>query len=298
MRDTQRGFIIPLVVGLIAVVLGGGIYFYMRSQDAEGNLKRELARAQKQVIIEKEKLKNLENEFEGQYPLYLIIREQYAKAREAIDYSDVFFTNPNTSSLQIKIKTKTSAVETKVEAQRTEVNKALNAWKDLIALPNANNVTVATINSILESAETMESFIAQLSAIVDGLTPANSGLTLAQIDAYQALIDSLSGNIGSVVESLTSTQSTSQNTGSQSSTTGNTVTVQDIQVQQTVVAQAQAEVQAISQGGTSSQEPQASLSPEDTPLSSDPDFIGVSPSSDPLIITPGIPQLIQGTNNN
>jgi hypothetical protein len=287
MKDTQRGFAVPLIVGLVAVAIGGGIYFYMRSQDKEGNLKRDLAQAQNKVATETEKLNTMQAQFEGENSLYFVIKDQYAKAREAIDYSDVFFTNPNTSKPKIKIKT-TSSVQAKVEARRIEINTVLSRWKDLIALSNAENVTIESVNSILQGAETLQSFIAELSAIVDGLTPGNSGLTQSQIDAYQALVDSLTEDISDVVGNLAGAQDT-ENTPS-------TVTIEDIEEQQAVVLQAQAQVESIQQNLTQTQSQQQSQTPqaEESPSADD---STQGEDSTQLIITPGPPELIQGTND-
>lgn len=298
MKETERGFVVQVLIALIAVFVSSGVYLFIYSQNREARVQAKLESAREKAAAETQKLDGLKKEFRDAHPLFAAIENGYIGVTGIVENTDIFFDD--SENPQIKIKTKTSAIQADINAKRAQIESLLKEWKEKAALALATQVNASTINSIQASAGTIQSFIEELATIIDALTPANSGLTQSQIDAYADMLSQAADEIDDIVTSLEVAESSAIGTTS----TSTTVTPEQIVAQETVVTQAQEEVAALEEELEeiqSQSESPAEEQPQDTASGDDSDgvdYTGNDPSSDPIIIVPGPPRLIQGANKN
>jgi uncharacterized protein YukE len=292
----------------VAVVIGA-VYIWNRIQDSERAadallhsaelgvrsgagrpaevVAAELASAKINLQTQVARLNELRRSSAAESSFQVALRQEYGTAEEILARTDVLL--------------KSSAIQSSINAQRQAINNTLNSWKALSVSSNQNSSTVAAAQSY---ASTVQNYIAQLQSVVNNLTPTNSGLTQTQINNYQTTVNQAANEIAGSVSNLSNTSTnsnTSANTNTSASTnTSNTTnqtspaTQQEIQLQTTLVNQAQTQVNALEQelaqvtGSSSSN--QTGGSDSITTIITVPVI--------PLLetATSGKPRLIQGTN--
>lgn len=303
MRNTKNGFVVEIAVAIIAVVLGSGIYFYIYSQNKEARLQAKLASAQATVTVETAKLESLSEKFQESYPLHLAIQAQCAKMEDIIRKTDVLFNNSETPNPQIKIKTKTSAIKVDINASHARIFTMLNECKKKAADYFGKEVSASTIDAIKRDASLIKLFADKLTIIVNALTRANSGLSQFEIDNYLATLLNASEEISNVIASLESLTLTTEQAP--------IVILQEIQAQTGIVTEASAQVTLLQaelvQVQLSNQQSTTTASgaqgtqgenflPEETSIPSSSDSTVGEIPLEPIIIQPGPPELIQGSN--
>lgn len=310
MKREERGFVVQVLIALIAVFVSSGVYLFIYSQNREARVQAKLESAREKAAAETQKLDDLKKEFRDTYPLHVAIQDQYAKVIEVMFTVDILFDTSDSAHPDIKLKTKNSAVETTINAKRALIETMLEEWKQKAAIALATQTNTATLNSIQESANVIQSFINELASIVDALTPANSDLSQSEIDSYANTLSEATEEIHNIVAALEAAESA--NTSSASSTTAS-VTLAQIETQEEVVTQAQVEVALLEEeleeiqasDNTPAEEPGLDEQPEgdvaqedESSSESEVDYTAEDPLSDPIIVVPGPPRLIQGANKN
>ncbi|MCK5059682.1 MAG: hypothetical protein KAR00_00865 [Candidatus Pacebacteria bacterium] len=295
MRNTQKGIAVPLIVIVIAVLVGGGVYMCFRLQDEkktqEEKLQMKLSQAQTLVEEETDKLNEFKKIFRATYSQYAAVQAECIKIANIVRSLDILFDKPSTNP-KIRLYTETPKIEADINGKRAEINNILKSC------PNK------TASAIKKDAEAVKSFVDDLLAIIDALTPENSGFSQEQIDIYFTTIFEAAGEIDAIIETLANS---SANENEQI-----TITSEEIIMQEDVVTQAQEEVETIqeeleevqsgsSSGDTSSEESTSSSTSEESSSeessSEDTDFTGGEiPDGGGIIIQDGPPELIQGSN--
>ncbi len=130
-------------------------------------------------------------------------RNGYVQAQGAIvNYADIFFLNPQSSNPIIKINTQSGTRETVIEQERVVAGDQLKKWKN--DLDNASStddvgLLLANSNGYLSN---LKSFADDLSSIVNGLNPGNSGLPQLAIDSYVATINTCLSTLNQSITSV------------------------------------------------------------------------------------------------
>ncbi|MDZ4240876.1 MAG: hypothetical protein U1D31_01990 [Patescibacteria group bacterium] len=306
MQKNERGFVVQVLIALIAVFVSSGIYLFIYSQNREERVQAKLENAREKAAAETQRLDDLKKEFGDAHPLYAAVQNGYVGITNILRNADTFFDTSDSENPKIRIETKTSAIEADINAKRAQIENMLAEWKKQASLALATETNAATINSIQASATVIQSFINELAAIVGALTPSNSDLTQSEIDGYIELLSDAAEEIDVIVASLEAAESSVADASEETTTT--TVTTEQIETQEDVVTQAQEEVAALeeeleeiqSQTETpaTEEQPQDTSSQDDTTSDGGVDYTGESSSPDPIIVVPGPPRLIQGANKN
>lgn len=206
-----------------------------------------------ELSVEGAKLRNSQTSYENaKIGVINALHDSYIKTENAIfNYSDSFFTNPQSVVPRINIRTQNYSEQNTVENGRLIVGENLRYWKN-----DLNNISTFTDPDIyLEKAHNYltntKSFISLLSTIVSNLTPGNSGNSQSLIDSYNAIVNSSLSIFNSAVESLAVAESAYKNASSTLLLTKDQFglakagsTEQAIQMQQARVDQASANVLA------------------------------------------------------
>ena len=163
------------------------------------------------------------------------IKKAYTTDHSAVLSTDILFKNAQTTSPKLIVKT-SAAIQAQIDLLRAQITKTFALWWALVT--NTTSTGVVDPRVIAEEqqyASDIQSYINDLKKITDGLTPGNSGLSQAQIDAYQAAVDSAVDQANGVVKSIDAAE--------QGQSGGNTPP--QVQYQQNIVNQDQAQVNAL-----------------------------------------------------
>ena len=321
MKKNSKGYTTLTLVLVSAFVIAIGVFFYIRSGNSENallkkqaDLKAQLANAKSKLGNEKDKLNDAEKAFRVAFPFYDFVDDQLVAMNQAVNRTDVLFQNPQTENPVLKIKTSNPEVQKNIEDKRTIINEILQDWRSRVDVTLAGKIDKATLDQLKKDSLTIQSYVNDLNAYVDSLTPANSGLSQSQIQSYQQMIDSVIQEIKDVINSIDTTGSTLQNPDPSAQQN-----VQSPTTQQTVVNNAQAEVTFIEQqlanveaqiDASNQNDPQ---SQNQTPVDQTQPTVGDQSTDNsnatdtgttiffptqPINVTPGAPRLIQGTNKD
>ena len=321
MKKNSKGYTTLTLVLVSAFVIAVGVFFYMRSGNSENallkkqaDLKAQLANAKSKLGNEKDKLNDAEKAFRAAFPFYDFVDDQLVAMNQAVNRTDVLFQNPQTENPVLKIKTSNPEVQKNIEDKRTIINEILQDWRSRVDVTLAGKIDKATLDQLKKDSLTIQSYVNDLNAYVDSLTPANSGLSQSQIQSYQQMIDSVIQEIKDAINSIDTTGSTLQNPDPSAQQN-----VQSPTTQQTVVNNAQAEVTFIEQqlanveaqiDASNQNDPQ---SQNQTPVDQTQPTVGDQSTDNsnatdtgttiffptqPINVTPGAPRLIQGTNKD
>ena len=258
------------------------------------------------------------------------IGEQTKKASDIVKRTNFLFSDANSSNPKFIFTNSLQAIN--INNQRKNINSLLSFWQKQAGFFLVKNVSLEESEQIKKDAQVIKVFLENLSQILASLTPGNSGLSQSEIDAYLSQLPSLD-EINEVLTSLdgvvenynvshaqtfyigNETGEVSSPTYSSSSSPSSLPTVDDILAQQAFVTEAQAEVGALQEQLAAVEEQIQQLSSAPTPPSSppvvpevvvpenpNPDIYSNLPPREPItsqgiIIQPGPPRLIQGTDS-
>lgn len=129
------------------------------------------------------------------------------KAQGAIfNYTDVFFSNPQSPNPTISIRTPSSNVQTAINTERAAMSDLLNKWAADIAGATSSQA-VDVVSEARSDLATIKGFMNDLSAIVVDLNPGNSGLSQTQINSLNLAMNSGLSAVNGAIDSVTSSQS-------------------------------------------------------------------------------------------
>ena len=170
------------------------------------------------------------------------VHDGYAKAQSAlVNYTDNFFTNPQTVNPNISLRTDSVTLQNRINNERISVSDALNSWAS-----GLNSVTSSDVSNFIKSLDgylaTEKTFMSDLSSIVGKMNPGNSGLPQSVIDADTATMNAGLSSINSAIDTVTSAETalSSAQSNYDLKLAGNSS--QSIAAQQAKVDQAQASV--------------------------------------------------------
>src|SRR3989344_103389 len=310
-----------VAVSVFILVLGG--YLFTRGDEPEdliaqkNKLLGDFAVAGEKLNKEKEILDTLTNSLRESFALAFSVQDQMKKASSLVARTDFMFTNTYGANPELIVQNPLTSIL--INNERKNVNLLLSEWKTKTNILSIDQIDVSGSEKIKQDVQTIKTFIEHLSQIVASLTPENSGLSQFEIDAYASAIPT-SEDINEVLASLQIAIENSvepeSNPTSSSPTPNSTVTPEEVVLQQEVVTEAQTEVTLLQEQLAQIEEQieQASLVPAPTPAdttadsnsgdqtevpseeSEDDDNYGIPDTSQGIIIQPGPPRLIQGTD--
>lgn len=131
-------------------------------------------------------------------------RDSYVKTQGALaNYSDTFFTNPQSANPTININTDSNSIERAINVKRVEVTDSMKSWQsDLENLTSPDNASALLLNAN-KYLVLIKSFMDDLSVIVNNLNTGNSGLSQATIDADVVTMNSALNALNLAVSSVT-----------------------------------------------------------------------------------------------
>lgn len=316
----------PLVVSIVIiflVILASGIYFFMRGN--KGNdLIVKINKLQTDIVVAKDKLNKEKASLEvmtmnlnTSYPLATSVQGQMRKATDIVNQTNFMFNNP--SSLNPELVVKNLLNGSAINEERKNINLLIESWQKKIEVLFVNQIDVKESEKIKQEAQIIKTFIENLSNIVVNLTPANSGLSQNQIDTYIAELPSVD-SVNHVISSIAAAIQNYNNTQSGSTGANNTpnlapvpiVTPNQVVSQQVVVVDTQNQVTILQNQLTQIVQDNPSLvlppivnttpTPAPVPDSQNANVNVIVPgsvdntNSPGIIIQPGAPRLIEGTN--
>ncbi len=136
------------------------------------------------------------------------VRSSFIQAQSAVvNYADSLFTNPQSANPNITIHTDSQTRQNSINSERVSVSDTLVAWKAEIDTLTQKGDTNGAIAGATAYVNTIKSFLSDLSGIVNGLSPGNSGLNQQAIDAALTAMNSALSTINQSVSSLTAANS-------------------------------------------------------------------------------------------
>ncbi len=317
-----------IIGGIIvfSAVLAFGLYFFMNGNKLDylvaqkDKLQNNLAVAEKKLNKEKEKLGTLTQELQASFPLAVSVQAQMRIASDIVKRTDFMFINPYGSNPELIVKN--SLKNILINNQRRDINLLLLNWQRKIDLLSVEQINVDESAKIKQDMEMIKSFTDNLSKIVKGLTPENSGLSQIQINTYLSqlnstgTIDEVLSSVGTAIETYNS-NALNTNNGQITSDSGSTVpkvTPNDVITQQSVVAESQNQVTVLQEQLTKVEEqiqpaPPAPVVPAPVVVIPPIENQNTNNTNNPttpytreqikdqgIIVQPGPPRLIQGTD--
>lgn len=130
------------------------------------------------------------------------VRDGYVKAQSAlVNYSDTFFTNPQSPNPTIHINTQSTTLQNSINTERLAISNTFSQWKN-----DSDTATVAHAADLISNAEgyltTVKTFLSDLSTIVNALTTGNSGMSQATIDADVSTMNSALSTLSAAITSV------------------------------------------------------------------------------------------------
>ena len=134
------------------------------------------------------------------------VHDGYAKAQSAVvNYADNFFTNPQSVNPTFNLRTDSSLVQNNISAERVVVKDALNNWSAGLI-----SVNVDTVGIFMPKTDgylmIMKKFMADLSGIINALSPGNSGIPQSVIDNDTATMNTGLSMINNAIDTVTSAE--------------------------------------------------------------------------------------------
>jgi len=197
MKNQQQG-LSPIFISLIVVagliIIGGGVTYFYNKNKPENVAKPDSTESANQPQEESD-LAGFSNDH---------LQTNYLIAKLAIENkADLLFNKATTDRPEIKLKSVPANLRNEINDKRQKITELFNTWEKLIAqtstTPNSTAPNLASIST--QNLITINSYLANLSTIVNNLTPGNSGLTSAEIDHYQAVIADAQADIQDEVSS-------------------------------------------------------------------------------------------------
>jgi hypothetical protein len=322
MKKNSAGYTMLTLILVVAFIVGVGVFYYMRSSNSDdallkkqAELKAQLANAKSKLANEKDKLNDAEKAFRVAFPFYDFVDDQLIAMSQAVSRTDVLFQNPQTDNPVLKVKTSNPEVQKNIEEKRVVINQILSDWRSRVDVALAGKIDKSTLDQLKKDSITIQTYVNDLNAYVDSLTPANSGLTQTQIQSYEQMIDSVLQEIKDVINAIDTTGQNIQNpdpTVQQNTQppTSQQTAVNTAQAQVTFIEQQLADVQAqidannnqnntLPQDQTSGEQTQSPTTDtsQDNSNATDTGSTIFFPTQ-PINVTPGAPRLIQGTNKD
>jgi len=292
------------IVFLLLIILG--IYFYNRENSLD-NLILQKQKLQSDISLtinklgkEEQTLQTLINGPNISFATTTIIQNQIKQAYFLISQTDFMFSDPNGLNPKIKIKESPSSLA--LNAQRRKINLILKKWQEKITPSQVKEIDAKDAKQIETEIETIRIFVNNLSTIMENLTVENSNLSSFQIKNYSTRLASLD-SIDNVLISIETTIKSSNDNNQAPVTPDQIVTqelvVNDIQTElvilQNQLTQIEQKIQQISPilSSTTTPENSATINPDLENYESS--YIPYN-KSEPIIVQPGPPRLIQGSN--
>ena len=170
------------------------------------------------------------------------VHDGYTKAQSAlVNYTDNFFTNPQSVNPGLILRTDSSAIQNNINAERIIVSDSLNTWLQGLSSVTSDNIA-SFISDASKYVNIEKNFMSDLSSIVGKINPGNSGLSQAQIDSNGALMNTGLSTLNNAVDTVTSAQTALSLAQSNYDLKLAGNSSQSIASQQAKVAQAQASV--------------------------------------------------------
>lgn len=324
------------IVLALGVVLGlYFLVFQNQSEDLnakKNNLQNNLTQAQIKLNKENKKLETMTNDLLKAFPLSGGVQDQMKKASNIVHQTDFMFTDANGLNPELIVKNLLSGAS--INNERKNINLLISNWQEKISLLSINQISISETQQIKADTETIKTFIRDLSQIVGSLTPTNSGLSQLQINIYLLQLPSMDSinevllQLGNAIE--VSNRNNPQPTNTEIPTieipldvdSGTpSVTPEQIAAQQQVVSYIQTELANLQQQlAQVEQQIQQSASPAPTPEPEEAETPADASEAelptetetdntiyfqprvidrsqyDGIIIQPGPPRLIQGTD--
>jgi len=324
-----------VMVFLVVLVLGA--YFFMRGNKPDdliiqkSKLQDALILAGEKLKKEKENLDTMTEDLKASFPLAVSVQDQMKKSSEIVKQTDFMFINPYGSKPELIVKNPLTSIL--INNERHDINLLLFEWQKKINLLSVEEINLNQSEKIKQDVQTIESFIENLSKIVKGLTPKNSGLSQAQINAFVSRLPSTEAtgevliSIETAIENYSNNnlETNTETTNNQNSTSPvlftPIVTPNDVIAQQSAVAETQNQVTILQEQLTQVQA-QIQQASSTTPISTTPTTTDTTTNSNSenqtenqntdntdnpaesytreknqgIIIQPGPPRLIQGTD--
>ena len=132
------------------------------------------------------------------------IQDAYSADSDAVFVrTDFLFSAPLSADPQLLIPTRSTAIESRIETLRAELNQTLADWQNISRTLPSNDIADPNIVARARSyADAVSGYIDELRDVVSGLTPVNSGLTQAEIDKARAEVDAAVDEAGKAGTSL------------------------------------------------------------------------------------------------
>ncbi len=300
----------------------------------KNKLEVSLATAKSKLEQEQSNLDSLKVGLRDSFPLAVGVQEQMRRASGLVGETDYLFTNSLSANPQLVFTN--PLVSLKINEQRAKINLLLAEWKKKDNAMYLSKINISEAEKIQAEAESIKAFIEDLTKIVENLTVENSGLTQFQIDTYvyslpsvesieevivalNDIIDNSTNNSQGIAEAE-DTYEPAANINWNPTSNEVTVTPEQVVVAEQSVAVVQAEVEnieaqlAVVNEQIQAQNPTVYVPPEDTTTdpntnSSTGGSTTSSPSNSPntpsgntpapsqgIVVQPGAPRLIQGSN--
>jgi multidrug efflux pump subunit AcrA (membrane-fusion protein) len=140
------------------------------------------------------------------------IRTAYIQAQSAVvNYADSLFTNPQSANPNITVRTDSQTRQNSIDSERVAVGDTLGNWKSAVDMTIPPDHAADFLDKAQGYATTIKAFLNDLSGIVNGLNPGNSGLTQQVIDAELTAMNSALSGVNQSVTSLTAASSELRN---------------------------------------------------------------------------------------
>jgi len=128
------------------------------------------------------------------------------KAENALfNYTDAFFTNPQSSNPTLSIRADSSQIQSELNLARVKITVLLDVWSDSLIGVTADDA-VALIAKASTNLSTIKDFMNRLSTVVSALLPGNSGLTQATVNAYVTTMNSGLSALNGAIDAVTASQ--------------------------------------------------------------------------------------------
>ena len=318
-----------LLVGgaFLIIIIILGIYFLMRNNTRDSSitqkdiLQNDLLVAENKLKKEKENLNIMMDNLRDSFPLAVSVQDQMKKGLKIVSQTDFMFIDPNGLNPQLIIKDFPTFIL--INKERKNINLLLVGWQNKIDILYIEKIDTKESEQIKRDAETIKTYLNNLSHLVGTLTPENSGISQFQIDSFLSNLPSQEA-IDEVLVSLQTAIDNSQTLNTQTSSSSREevtlVTPGDVVAQEEIVDQAQIEVITLQEQLTQIEEQNSAETNTNTQINSiledqntinidstnddvnltnqDDSSVNNNPTNDHqgIIIQPGLPQLIQGTN--
>lgn len=277
---------------------------------------------EKKLNKEKETLDTLTKGLQASFPLAVSVQDQMKKSGDIVKQTDFMFNDPYGLNPELIIKNLQNG--SKINNERRNINLLLLEWQKRIFQLSAPEIDVNESEKIKQEIKLIELYVNNLSEVVKILTPENSGLSQAQIDIYSSQFPSINAINEVLVSIETAIENFNNQTSSNPSSDTSPVTTNDVVVQQVVVSQTQIEVVNLQEQLAQVKEQIQQLSPAPASVTPPAPSISTDITTNPetekntnnenqadnentytpreiitnqaIIIQPGPPRLIQGTD--